>query len=127
MRHLTKLIVLILAFSLVGCGLTREVVLTPDQEAGRIYYEAKNSHNQALKIFTEMLTKYNVWCSNSEYAEACAKIDPLWVKAETALDTWDNIIDTREPLTGCEDDYRAALKQLKTKLLMQGFNALENK
>lgn len=118
MKQLSKILILFLAVSLVGCG-AKQVVLTPDQEKDRLYFEQKNQHNHALKFFTEVLTKYNDWCESPGYEEVCAVVDPYWTKANTALDTWGEVIEKREPLAGSQEAYRNALKRLKTKMLMK--------
>lgn len=114
-----KLIVLVIVSVLfVSCG-TKKVVLKPEKEVDRAYYEAKNAHNEAVVRFTQILSKYNLWCSNPEYREACSKVDETWLEANKALDTWGFLVESRKPSSGANDDYKAQLKALKTKLLME--------
>ena len=111
-------IILVLCFIAISCT-PRQVVLTPEQEANRAYFEQKDKHTQAVNFFTERLTKYNVWCANQEYVEACAKVDPIWKKANTALDTWGTVIEAKNPASGAEAIYQDELKALKTAMLME--------
>jgi predicted small lipoprotein YifL len=117
MKTFKTISIILVVFLLVGCGY-KQVVLTPDQEANRLYYEQKNQHNSAVKKFTQMLIKYNLWCERPEYTDACAAVDPFVVKANKALDTWEKLIDSREPIAGSDEDYQTALKNLKTEMLM---------
>lgn len=105
-------------FLLMACT-PKQVVLTPEQEPERAYYESKAMFNQAQKEFATKLQKYNMYCEKAEYKDACSKIDPLILKADKALDVWETIIEARGPSTSAENDYREQLKALKTKMLLE--------
>ena len=118
LRQLKVLFVLLSVALLFACA-KKQVVLTPEQEADRVYYEAKYVNVVADMKFTQSLTKYNLWCSDEAYKEVCAKIDPLWLKADKALDIWGQLVDSRQPAADAEGNFQAELKLLKTKLLME--------
>lgn len=108
----------ILIISSAGCG-HRQVVLTPDQEIDRAYYEALNTFSKAEKEFTGWLITYNNWCENPEYADACKVADPYWDKANTALDAWGAVVEAKKGSAFEQDVYLNELKALKTKMLME--------
>jgi len=114
-----NIVLVILSLVLIFSCAKKEVILTQEQEAERAYYEAKYVHATAEMKFTQALLKYNLWCNNPEYKEACSKVDDLWLKANSALDTWGALVDSKSPSTGAADDYQSQLKALKTKLLME--------
>lgn len=115
------LMIIVIALVFVGCT-KRQIVLTPYQEANRAYFEAKDQHTQAVKLFTKSLMKYNEWCEKPEYGEICAKIDSYVIKANTALNTWGAVVESRKDDTAANDDYVDALKEIKSKLLMEAPN-----
>ena len=120
MKKFKFILVLFLALSFIVVSCTpRQVVLTPEQETNRAYFEQKDKHTQAVKSFTAKLTKYNSWCADQEYMEACGKVDIFWQKANQALDTWGSIIDAGKPVGDSEDTYMENLKELKTALLKE--------
>lgn len=117
-RCIQFIAIIALMIFMIGCA-ERKVVLTPDQEANRAYFEAKDQHTQALKTFTKGLIKYNAWCEKAEYQEACSKIDPYVSKANKALNAWGAIVESRKDDTASNENYVDALKALKSELLME--------
>lgn len=109
-------IILVLSF-VIGCA-QRQVVLTPNQESDRAYYEALNRFNQAEKEFTDKLIKYNDWCEIPAYSSACKTVDPYWTKANDVLDAWKSIVNSRKNDTAAQNNYHEAMKELKTTVLM---------
>lgn len=113
--------VIVAIFIISGC-FKRQIVLTPEQEPDRQYYEVLNIFNQAEKEFTSKLVKYNNWCEKPEYDEACSALDEYWYKANTALEAWKDIVDSRKNDTIEQDNYLDALKTLKSNILMEAPN-----
>lgn len=117
-RKLNFILILSLLFAMAACT-KQQLVLQPDQETDRTYYEALNTFNQADREFTKALVKYNTWCEKLEYRAACSKTDPYWFKANTVLSTWGDIVESRKQDTIAQGNYRDALKALKSKVLME--------
>jgi hypothetical protein len=117
-RHLNFIFILSLLFAMAACT-KQQLVLQPDQETDRAYYEALNTFRQADREFTRILVKYNAWCEKPEYTAACSKTDPYWIKANSLLSTWGEIVGSRKQDTVAQGNYRDALKALKSKVLME--------
>lgn len=120
LRSPFKLISLMfILFYVVGCGAVRQVVITPDQESEKAYYEALNTFVLADKQFTSALVRYNNWCEQPGYAEACKVVDPYWVSVNDTIMAWGTIIELRKADNAAYDDYLSAIKALKSKILME--------
>ncbi|HUV77065.1 MAG TPA: hypothetical protein VMW06_03300 [Desulfobacterales bacterium] len=117
-KQLNFILILSLLFAMAACT-KQQLVLQPDQEKDRAYYEALSTFNQADRQFTQALVKYNTWCEKPEYTAACTKTDPYWHKANTVLSTWEEIVESRKQDTTAQGNYRDALKALKSKVLME--------
>jgi hypothetical protein len=118
LKFIVLLFLVMMMIFTIGC-VKRQVVLTPDQEANRAYFEAKDQHTEALKIFTKGLIKYNTWCEKAEYKEACSKIDPYVYEANKALNAWGAVVESRKDDTASNENYVDELKALKSKLLQE--------
>lgn len=122
-KNYLVIIAILSLFFVSGCSVLqqkREVKLTPEQESNRAYYEAKDVFNQAQKTFTEEIQKYNKYCSNEQYKDACVKVDPYVVKADQALDVWEGIIESKKgDPSGAQSSYVDALKALKTQIILE--------
>ena len=98
--------------------LALQVKLTPEQEAGRAYYEAILTHADAVKKYGMALKKYNLWVDEADPETKAFLIEnviKLWLKADETLEAWGSIVEA-----GKDPDMEIAnYKAIKTKILMQ--------
>ena len=93
MKRQSRLIVVLLSvILLVSCFPKKQIVLKPEEEKDRAYYERILAHSQATQKFAEAAMKYNLHYDAADpetQAFLTKEVDPLWVQASNALDFWE--------------------------------------
>jgi len=104
-------------FLIVSCT-PKKIVLTPEQEKDRGYYERILVHATAVQKFAEAVVKYNIHYNAADAqtkAWLTENLDPLWIQASDALDVWEAAIKGGQ--TG--EDEIMTYKRLKSAILLK--------
>jgi len=116
--RLVQFTIILMTILLVVSCTHKKIVLTPEQEKDRGYYERVLVHATAVQKFAEAVVKYNI---HYDAADAQMKawltdnLDLLWIQASDALDVWEAAIKGGQS----GEDEIMTYKRLKSQILLK--------
>jgi len=116
--RLVQFTIIFMSILLVVSCTPKKIVLAPEQEKDRGYYDRVLVHATAVQKFAEAEVKYNIHYDAADTqtkAWLTENLDPLWIQASDALDVWE--VSIKGGQTG--EDEIMAYKRLKSMILLK--------